>query len=84
MKYWLIVMLINPSAPADENFVGKFEMAYESKAQCELALQKRNYKFEFYLPKDDTFAVVDPNFKPDCYSDNHVRGIAQDPGKRYD
>lgn len=84
MKYWLIVMLINPSAPADENFVGKFQVAYDSRAQCELALQKRNYAFEFYLSKDKTFAVVDPNFKPDCYSDNHVRGIAPDPGKRLD
>ena len=84
MKYWLIVMLIDPTSPVEDNFVGKFEVAYESKIQCEKALRNKDYEFYFHLPKRNVTAVVDPNFKPDCYSDNHVKGIRPDPGKRYD
>ncbi len=82
MKYWLIIFLINPNLPQDSNFVGKFEIQYPSKVACETALKTRAYKH--YFVSKDVRAVEDPSFAPDCYSDNHVKGIKPDPGKRLD
>jgi hypothetical protein len=82
MKYWLIIFLANPNLPSDSNYVGKIEIQYPSKAACETALRTRAYRHEFI--SKDVIAIEDPGFAPDCYSDNHVKGIAQDPGKRYD
>ena len=56
-------MLIDPTSPVEDNFVGKFEVAYESKIQCEKALRNKDYDFYFHLPKRNVTAVVDPNFK---------------------
>lgn len=82
MKFWLIIFLVNPNLPSDENYVGKIEIQYPSKAACESALRTRAYRHEFSFR--GAKAVEDPSFKPDCYSDNHVKGIMPDPGKRYD
>lgn len=82
MKFWLIVYLINPNLPPDENYLGKYGAAYPSKTACEQALRNKHYMQEFVIK--GIHAVEDPNLKPDCYSDNHVRGIKPDPGKRLD
>ena len=54
----------------------------QSKAACEAVLKSKSYKIDLYVP--NAKLIVDPNFAPDCYSDNHVKCIKQDPGKRYD
>ena len=82
MKFWLIIFLVNPNLSSDENYVGKIEIQYPSKAACESALRSRAYRHEFVF-KGAT-AVEYPSFKYDCYSDNHVKGIKHDPVKRYD
>lgn len=82
MKFWLIIFLINPNLPSDSNYVGKIEIQYPSKTACTTALQTRAYKHEFVF--NGVRAVEDPSFKPNCYSNDHVMGIKQDPGKRYD
>lgn len=82
MKFWLIIFLIDPNLPRDENFVGKIEIPYASKAACEAVLKAKNYNIDLYSGSEKL--IVDPNFAPDCYSDNHVKGIKPDPGKRFD
>lgn len=82
MKFWLIIFLVNPNLPADENYVGKIEIQYPSKAACETALRTRAYKHELVLK--GAKAIEDPSFRPDCYSDDHRSGRKPDPGKRYD
>lgn len=82
MKFWLIIFLVNPNLPSDENYVGKIEIQYPSKAACETALRTRAYNHEFVFK--GVKAVEDPSFKPDCYSNDHYMGVKQDPGKRYD
>lgn len=82
MKFWLIIFLVNPNLPSDENYVGKIEIQYLSKAACETALRTRAYNHEFVFK--GVKAIEDPSFKPDCYSNDHVMGVKQDPGKRYD
>jgi len=82
MKFWLIIFLVNPNLPSDENYVGKIEIQYPSKAACETALRTRAYNHEFVFK--GVKAVEDPSFKPDCYSNDHRHNGKQDPGKRYD
>jgi hypothetical protein len=82
MKFWLIIFLVNPNLPSNENYVGKIEIPYASKAACEAVLKSKSYNIDLYVP--NAKLIVDPNFAPDCYSDNHVKGIKPDPGKRYD
>lgn len=81
MKYWLIIFLINPNLPGEENYFGKIEIQYPSKVACEDALRSRGaVKHEFYVGKD-RYAVTAGS---GCYSNDHYTGVRPDPGKTYD
>ena len=49
MKYWLIIFLINPNLPREENFVGKIEMPFTDLRDIELRGRKVLCDADFFL-----------------------------------
>ena len=68
MKYWLIIFFLQPNG----EFVGKREIAYENEVRC---LQAKDY---IRPPRKELIVQMV------CVSDDHYRGIKQDPGVPYD
>lgn len=71
MKYWLILFITTP----DGEYVDKDVYSVSSKAQCEVVA-------ETLVKRLKTISKYE--FEYHCVSDDHYKGIAQDPGVPYD
>lgn len=71
MKYWLIMFFLTP----DGEYIDKDVYSTMSKEACEQVAKKMVSRIQ---------AIGKYEIEYHCVSDNHYKGISQDPGVPYD